>query len=186
LFISGVRLLKKVRFELSFVCIFTSFAYIWNRKYVIKQNYPLFIILQDNTVIKVEIDVDILSEEESIDLKSDEVYASSLSSFPVKTEPKVSFVFRYFCGCCTSMHCYLFWYAICNMMSNSESVHTPAVCLSGTLSASLWFFLCSAPVRTGQNITVWISIVYIRWFILRGLWDHLAVFVTPSPHLCCC
>jgi hypothetical protein len=40
----------------------------------------------------VEIDVDVLSDEESVDLKSDEEYALSLSSFPVKTEPKVSFV----------------------------------------------------------------------------------------------
>ncbi|XP_023704016.1 uncharacterized protein LOC111862681 isoform X3 [Cryptotermes secundus] len=42
----------------------------------------------ENTVIKVEIDVDVLSEEEeAIDLKSDEVYISS-SSLPVKPEPK--------------------------------------------------------------------------------------------------
>jgi hypothetical protein len=50
--------------------------------------------------------VDVLSEEEAVDLKSDEVYISSLSSLSVKTEPKVSFVFRCFCGCHSSVGIY--------------------------------------------------------------------------------
>ena len=57
--------------------------------------YLLLIILQQNTdIIKVENDMDIVTEEDSIGIKFDEVYIPS--AFCVeKAEPEVSL----FCGC---------------------------------------------------------------------------------------
>jgi hypothetical protein len=52
-----------------------------------------FIILQQNIdMIKVENEVDVLSEEDSIGMKTDEVYIPSAVSIK-KDEPNVSFVF---------------------------------------------------------------------------------------------
>ena len=50
---------------------------------------PLFIILQESIIIKVEKDVENLSEEESIDMKSENVYIPS--AVAIKTEPEVRF-----------------------------------------------------------------------------------------------
>jgi hypothetical protein len=46
--------------------------------------------LQNVDIIRVESDVDILSEDDSIGMHTDEVYIPS-TFFIVKTEPKVSF-----------------------------------------------------------------------------------------------
>jgi hypothetical protein len=66
-------------------------AYVLNITDVSCNNRLLFIILQQNIVaIKVENDV---LEENSIDMETDEVYASSACSLN-KAEPEVSFVLR--------------------------------------------------------------------------------------------
>jgi hypothetical protein len=55
----------------------------------------LFITLQQNSVaVKVEVDDDVI-EENSIDMKTDEVSALSACSIE-EVEPKVSFFFRCF------------------------------------------------------------------------------------------
>jgi hypothetical protein len=56
-------------------------------------------------MIKAENDVDVLSEEDSTDMKTDEVYIPSTFSI-IKTEPEVSLVFRllFFWFVCVSVH----------------------------------------------------------------------------------
>jgi hypothetical protein len=58
-------------------------------------SYLLLVMLQQNMdTIKVENDVDVMSEEDSIGVKTEEVYIPS--AFTVKkTEPGVSLVFRW-------------------------------------------------------------------------------------------
>jgi hypothetical protein len=62
--------------------------------------YYFFIsILQLNTdTIKVERDVDVVDNEDSTDMKTDEFYRPSVLS--IKTEYEVSIVFKCFCGAC--------------------------------------------------------------------------------------
>jgi hypothetical protein len=81
----------------------------------------------------------------------------------------VSFVFRCFCGCHSSVGIYfdmsfLIWYL-------TRSVHKNVICLNGILflsghykknSPAMWFFLCSVPIKTGHDTTVWIWIVYVH------------------------
>lgn len=65
------------------------------KKYIISQ-LLLFIILQVNMdVIKVEKDVDVLSEEDSVSTKADDIYLPSTFSVE-KVEPEVSLGFRWF------------------------------------------------------------------------------------------
>jgi hypothetical protein len=57
--------------------------------------------LQQNTIVKEEDDVDVLSEE-CIDMKFEEVFIPS--AFPIeKVEPEVSPLCRCFCACFSSM-----------------------------------------------------------------------------------
>jgi hypothetical protein len=59
-----------------------------------QHSYVVFIILQENiNIIKVEDDVDVLSEEVPIGLKTNEVYIPSPFALK-KAEPKVSHNFR--------------------------------------------------------------------------------------------
>lgn len=51
-----------------------------------------FVILQQKTIVRVEDDVDVRSEENSIDLKSHKVYVSAVFS-KEKTDPEVSLMF---------------------------------------------------------------------------------------------
>jgi hypothetical protein len=69
----------------------------WRHKKCVKPNYPLC-ILQQNTIIKVENDVDTQSEEDSFHMKIEEVYVPSAFCIE-KPEPEVSLVFRCFCAC---------------------------------------------------------------------------------------
>jgi hypothetical protein len=70
---------------------------VWKHKKCVKQNYRLC-ILQQNTVIKVENDVDVWSEEDSVHMKIEEVYIPSAFCIE-KPEPEVSLVFKCFCAC---------------------------------------------------------------------------------------
>jgi hypothetical protein len=66
--------------------------YFTHKKYI-HQNYLLFIILQQNIeFIKVEHDVGVLSEEDSIGMKTDDLYISPPFSIKM-AEPEVSLVF---------------------------------------------------------------------------------------------
>jgi hypothetical protein len=56
---------------------------------IIYQKYLLFIILQESIIIKVEKDIENLSEEESIDMKSENVYIPP--TVAIKTELEVRF-----------------------------------------------------------------------------------------------
>jgi hypothetical protein len=59
-----------------------------------------FIILQQKTVITGEDDVDVQSEEDSIDMKSDKVYVPAAFS-KEKADPEVSLTFWCFYGSCS-------------------------------------------------------------------------------------
>jgi hypothetical protein len=60
----------------------------------------LCIILQQNTIIKTENDVDVQSEEDSIHMKIEEVYVPSAFCIE-KSEPEVSLFSR--CSACVPM-----------------------------------------------------------------------------------
>lgn len=69
----------------------------WKHKKCVKQNYHLC-ILQQNTIIKIENDVDVQSDEDSIHMKIEEIYIPSAFCIE-KPEPEVSLAFRCFYAC---------------------------------------------------------------------------------------
>jgi hypothetical protein len=72
---------------------------------VLLNNNPLFVMLQQNMdTIKVENDVDGMSEEDCVGVKTEEVYIPSAFSVK-KTEPEVSLVSRRVLWCCFMYSC---------------------------------------------------------------------------------
>lgn len=71
-----------------------------NRNMLSDYDYVIFVMLQQNAVIKEEDDEDDVSND-CIDMKFEEVYVPS--AFPIeKVEPEVSLVRKCFRACCSS------------------------------------------------------------------------------------
>jgi hypothetical protein len=66
-----------------------------------------FIILQQKTIVRVEDDVDVQNEEDSIDLKSHIVYVPAVFS-KEKTDPEVGLMFGcFYCSCSCVCLCFI-------------------------------------------------------------------------------
>jgi hypothetical protein len=93
-----------------------------------------FTILQQNVdEMKVESSVGNLSEEDSIDMKSEEIYTPSAFSVN-ETKPEVSLGFRYFYGSGSCMClCFFSVRVIFNVTYNSESAHSCLICMKRLL-----------------------------------------------------
>jgi hypothetical protein len=92
----------------------------------------LFIILQQKIdLIKIENDVDVLSEEDSIGMGTDEVYIPSTFSIK-KAELEVGLLFSFVAACVYTVTCaFIFKIQVTyNMTSNSENVRTSFMCMN--------------------------------------------------------
>jgi hypothetical protein len=89
------------------VCLF--FCTYWqHKKCIMYYSCLLFVILPQNfDMMKAEYDTDVLSQEDTIYIKSDEVIISSAFAMR-ETKPEVSHVFRCFHGCSPVRLCFLF------------------------------------------------------------------------------